>query len=67
MNKNTKQTKAYVAPSVRVVSFTVERGFSASGGGFSTKSTGLEGLLSGSSGGVNDDYSGFYGPRPTQN
>lgn len=65
MNNITKETKAYIAPRVRAVSFNVERGFA--GSEFTAPNgTGVEGLFHGGQDGVNDDYDDFF-TRPTRN
>lgn len=67
MKMGKKQMKTYVAPQVKVVSFTIERGFLGSGEHSLHNALSLEGLSHGSSDGVNDNYDGFFGPRATQN
>ena len=66
MNNITKETKAYIAPRVRAVSFNVERGFAGSGEFTPANGTGLEGLFYNSQDGVNDNYDDFF-TRPTRN
>lgn len=66
MNNITKETKAYIAPRVRAVSFNVERGFAGSGEFIPSNATSLDRLFHGGENDVNDDYSSFYGPRPTE-
>lgn len=66
MNNIIKETKAYIAPRVRAVSFNVERGFAGSGEFTPANGTGLEGLFHGGDGenDVNDNYNEFF-TRPT--